>query len=78
MRLPMKLILEIQRIIRESYERCTTNIITEKREKLDLNCENVIEVETLDLDKLKVFMIKVNCQSVIIQLLTVDWAMMAT
>ncbi|MCK1995429.1 ATP-dependent zinc metalloprotease FtsH [Peribacillus muralis] len=39
--------LEIQRIIREAYERCK-KILTENREKLDLVAKTLLEVETLD------------------------------
>lgn len=44
--------LEIQRIIREAYERCKT-ILTENREKLDLVAKTLLEVETLDAEQIK-------------------------
>jgi cell division protease FtsH len=44
--------LEIQRIIKECYERAK-NIITEKREKLDLIAHTLLEVETLDAEQIK-------------------------
>ena len=44
--------LEIQRIIKESYERCKT-ILTENREKLDLIAKTLLEVETLDAEQIK-------------------------
>lgn len=44
--------LEIQRIIKEAYERCKT-ILTENREKLDLVAKTLLEVETLDADQIK-------------------------
>ena len=43
--------LEVQRIIREAYERCT-QILTENREKLDLIAKTLLEVETLDRDQI--------------------------
>ena len=39
--------LEVQRIIREAYEKCT-QILKENREKLDLIAKTLLEVETLD------------------------------
>ncbi|MFJ7680269.1 ATP-dependent zinc metalloprotease FtsH [Peribacillus sp. NPDC097284] len=44
--------LEIQRIIREAYERCK-KILTENREKLDLVAKTLLEVETLDAEQIK-------------------------
>ncbi|MBX9954985.1 ATP-dependent metallopeptidase FtsH/Yme1/Tma family protein [Peribacillus simplex] len=44
--------LEIQRIIKEAYERCK-KILTENREKLDLVAKTLLEVETLDAEQIK-------------------------
>ncbi|WP_374049824.1 hypothetical protein [Neobacillus sp. PS3-34] len=44
--------LEIQRIIKESYERAR-KILTENREKLDLIATTLLEVETLDAEQIK-------------------------
>ena len=44
--------LEIQRIIKESYERAK-QILTENRDKLDLIANTLLEVETLDADQIK-------------------------
>lgn len=44
--------LEIQRIIREAYERCK-KILTENREKLDLVAKTLLEVETLDAEQIQ-------------------------
>ena len=44
--------LEIQRIIKESYERAR-QILTENRDKLDLIANTLLEVETLDADQIK-------------------------
>ena len=49
--------LEIQRIIREAYERCK-KILTENREKLDLVAKTLLEVETLDAEQIKGFIPK--------------------
>ena len=43
--------LEVQRIIREAYERCT-QILKENRDKLDLIAKTLLEVETLDRDQI--------------------------
>ncbi|WP_462409984.1 ATP-dependent zinc metalloprotease FtsH [Neobacillus sp. Marseille-QA0830] len=43
--------LEIQRIIKESYERCK-KILTENREKLDLIAKTLLEVETLNAEQI--------------------------
>ena len=43
--------LEVQRIIREAYEKCT-QILKENREKLDLIAKTLLEVETLDRDQI--------------------------
>ena len=43
--------LEVQRIIREAYERCT-QILKENREKLDLIAKTLLEVETLDREQI--------------------------
>jgi cell division protease FtsH len=43
--------MEVQRIIKESYERAKT-IITENRSKLDLIANTLLEVETLDADQI--------------------------
>ncbi|MFJ7756209.1 ATP-dependent zinc metalloprotease FtsH [Peribacillus muralis] len=44
--------LEIQRIIKEAYERCK-KILTENREKLDLVAKTLLEVETLDAEQIQ-------------------------
>ena len=44
--------LEIQRIIREAYERCT-QILTEIVKKLDLIAKTLLEVETLDREQIQ-------------------------
>ncbi|WP_108672115.1 ATP-dependent zinc metalloprotease FtsH [Peribacillus acanthi] len=44
--------LEIQRIIKESYERART-ILTEHRDKLDIIANTLLEVETLDAEQIK-------------------------
>ncbi|MCM3768435.1 ATP-dependent zinc metalloprotease FtsH [Neobacillus niacini] len=44
--------LEIQRIIKESYERCR-QILTENRDKLDLIAKTLLEVETLNAEQIK-------------------------
>jgi cell division protease FtsH len=44
--------MEIQRIIKESYERAR-KIITENRSKLDLIANTLLEVETLDAEQIK-------------------------
>ncbi|MFJ7978560.1 ATP-dependent zinc metalloprotease FtsH [Peribacillus sp. NPDC096379] len=44
--------LEIQRIIKESYQKAK-NIITEKRDKLDLIAKTLLEIETLDAGQIK-------------------------
>ncbi|HLO10647.1 MAG TPA: ATP-dependent zinc metalloprotease FtsH [Pseudoneobacillus sp.] len=44
--------MEVQRIIKESYERAK-KIITENRSKLDLIANTLLEVETLDADQIK-------------------------
>ncbi|KAB2329150.1 ATP-dependent zinc metalloprotease FtsH [Bacillus mesophilum] len=44
--------LEIQRIIKESYERCK-QLLTEHREKLDLIANTLLDVETLDAEQIK-------------------------
>ena len=44
--------LEIQRIIKECYERART-ILTENRDKLDLIAKTLLEVETLDAEQIK-------------------------
>ena len=44
--------LEIQRIIKESYERCK-KILTENRDKLDLIAKTLLEVETLNAEQIK-------------------------
>ncbi|WP_042353244.1 ATP-dependent zinc metalloprotease FtsH [Bacillus massiliigorillae] len=44
--------LEIQRIIKESYQRAKT-ILTDNRDKLDLIANTLLEVETLDADQIK-------------------------
>ncbi len=44
--------LEIQRIIKESYERAK-QILTKHRDKLDLIANTLLEVETLDADQIK-------------------------
>ncbi len=44
--------MEIQRFIKESYERAR-KIITENREKLNLIAETLLEVETLDAEQIK-------------------------
>lgn len=43
--------LEVQRIIREAYERCR-QILSENREKLDLIAKTLLEVETLDREQI--------------------------
>ncbi|MDZ5474313.1 ATP-dependent zinc metalloprotease FtsH [Bacillus sp. 31A1R] len=43
---------EIQRIIKESYERAKT-LLTENRDKLDLIANTLLEVETLDAEQIK-------------------------
>ena len=47
MRLRMKLTLEIQRIIKECYEKAR-KVLTENRDKLDVIANTLLEVETLD------------------------------
>lgn len=44
--------LEIQRIIKESYERCR-QILTKHRDKLDLIAKTLLDVETLDAEQIK-------------------------
>ncbi len=44
--------LEIQRIIKESYQKAKS-IITEKRDKLDLIAKTLLEIETLDAGQIK-------------------------
>ncbi|WP_082195393.1 ATP-dependent zinc metalloprotease FtsH [Bacillus testis] len=44
--------LEVQRFIKESYERAKT-ILTENRDKLDLIATTLLKVETLDADQIK-------------------------
>ncbi|WP_042354647.1 ATP-dependent zinc metalloprotease FtsH [Bacillus rubiinfantis] len=44
--------LEIQRFIKESYERCR-KILTENRDKLDLIATTLLEVETLNAEQIK-------------------------
>jgi cell division protease FtsH len=44
--------LEIQRIIKECYERAR-NLLTEHRDKLDLIANTLLEVETLDAEQIK-------------------------
>jgi cell division protease FtsH len=44
--------LEIQRIIKESYERAK-KIITEKRDKLDLIAQTLLKIETLDAQQIQ-------------------------
>ena len=44
--------LEIQRIIKESYENAR-RFITENRDKLDLIAKTLLEVETLDAEQIK-------------------------
>ncbi|MCD4840102.1 MULTISPECIES: ATP-dependent zinc metalloprotease FtsH [Neobacillus] len=44
--------LEIQRIIKESYERCK-QILTENRDKLDLIAKTLLEVETLNAEQIR-------------------------
>jgi cell division protease FtsH len=44
--------LEIQRIIKECYERCK-QILTEKRDKLELVAQTLLKVETLEADQIK-------------------------
>ncbi len=44
--------LEIQRIIKESYQRCK-KILTENRDKLDLIAKTLLEVETLNAEQIK-------------------------
>jgi cell division protease FtsH len=44
--------LEVQRIIKESYERAK-KIITENRSKLDLIANTLLEIETLDAEQIK-------------------------
>ncbi|WP_066321828.1 ATP-dependent zinc metalloprotease FtsH [Bacillus sp. FJAT-29814] len=44
--------LEIQRIIKDSYERCR-QILTENRDKLDLIAKTLLEVETLNAEQIK-------------------------
>ncbi|AZU59868.1 ATP-dependent zinc metalloprotease FtsH [Neobacillus mesonae] len=44
--------LEIQRIIKESYERCK-KILTENRDKLDLIAKTLLEVETLNAEQIR-------------------------
>ncbi|WP_042453856.1 ATP-dependent zinc metalloprotease FtsH [Neobacillus dielmonensis] len=44
--------LEIQRIIKESYERCK-KILIENREKLDLIAKTLLEVETLNAEQIR-------------------------
>lgn len=44
--------MEVQRIIKESYERAK-KIITDNRSKLDLIANTLLEVETLDADQIK-------------------------
>ncbi|MGV3488460.1 MAG: ATP-dependent zinc metalloprotease FtsH [Tuberibacillus sp.] len=43
---------EIQRIIKECYERCK-QILTEKRDKLELVAQTLLKVETLEADQIK-------------------------
>lgn len=43
--------LEVQRIIREAYDRCT-QILTDNRDKLDLIAKTLLEVETLDREQI--------------------------
>ena len=44
--------LEIQRILKDSYERAT-KILTENRDKLDLIAKTLLEVETLNAEQIK-------------------------
>src|SRR5690625_4243588 len=44
--------LEVQRIIKESYDRCK-KIILENKESLDLVAKTLLEVETLDAEQIK-------------------------
>ncbi|MCM3570787.1 ATP-dependent zinc metalloprotease FtsH [Neobacillus mesonae] len=44
--------LEIQRIIKESYERCK-KILTENRDKLDIIAKTLLEVETLNAEQIR-------------------------
>lgn len=44
--------LEVQRLIKESYERCK-QILLENRESLDLVAETLLELETLDAEQIK-------------------------
>ncbi|OIJ20503.1 cell division protein FtsH [Anaerobacillus alkalidiazotrophicus] len=46
---------EMQRIIKESYERCRT-ILTENRDKLELIAKTLMDVETLDAEQIKSLM----------------------
>jgi len=43
---------EIQRIIKECYERCK-QILTEKRDQLELVAQTLLKVETLEADQIK-------------------------
>ena len=43
--------LEVQRIIREAYDRCT-QILTDNRDKLDLIAKTLLEEETLDREQI--------------------------
>ena len=52
MPLPYEIDLEIQRIIKECYERATT-ILTENRDKLDLIAKTLLEVETLNAEQIE-------------------------
>ena len=52
MQLHMKLTIEIQRIIKEAYERAK-EILTENREILDLIAKTLLEVETFDAEQIK-------------------------
>jgi cell division protease FtsH len=46
---------EMQRIIKESYERCRT-ILLENKDKLELIAKTLLEVETLDAEQIKALM----------------------
>ncbi|GGH87975.1 cell division protease FtsH [Pullulanibacillus pueri] len=46
---------EVQRIIKESYERCK-QILTEKRDKLELLAQTLLKVETLEGDQIQALM----------------------
>ena len=48
----MRLILEIQRIVKECYEKAR-RVLTENRDKLDIIAKTLLEVETLDAEQIK-------------------------